>query len=52
MQAEDDQRVDAMLDTALREAPDGMPTPGEDAAWRRVRAFLDRDVDAYDVPAR
>src|SRR6478609_6923043 len=48
VQAEDDQRVGAMLDKALREAPDGMPTPGEDAAWRRFRAFLDRDVDAYD----
>ena len=45
---EDDQRVDAMLDKALRDAPDGMPTPGEDAAWRRFRAFLDRDVDGYD----
>ncbi len=48
VQAEDDQRVEAMLDKALREAPDAMPTPGEDAAWRRFRAFLDRDVDAYD----
>jgi deoxyribodipyrimidine photolyase len=25
-----------------------MPTPGEDAAWRRVRSFLEHDVDAYD----
>ena len=39
VQAEDDQRVEAMLDKALREAPDGMPTPGEDAAWRRFRAL-------------
>ena len=45
---EDDQRVAAMLDGALREAPDGMPTPGEEAAWRRFRSFLERDVDEYD----
>src|SRR4051812_21230641 len=48
VESEDDQRVGAMLDKALREAPEGMPTPGEDAGWRRFRAFLDRDVDAYD----
>ena len=42
----------AMLDKALREAPDGMPTPGEDAALRRFRSFLDRDVDEYDDAAR
>ncbi len=45
---EDDQRVAAMLDKALREAPDAMPTPGEDAATRRFRSFLERDVDEYD----
>lgn len=45
---ESDQRVDAMLDKALREAPDGMPTAGEDAALRRFRSFLDHDVDDYD----
>ena len=43
-----DQRIEAMLDKALREAPDTMPTPGEEAAWRRFRTFLERDVDAYD----
>ena len=26
----------------------GCPTPGEDAARRRLRSFLDRDVDEYD----
>ena len=30
------------------DAPDGMPTPGEDAARRRFRSFLERDVDDYD----
>ncbi len=45
--ADDDERVDAMLDKALRDAPEGMPTAGEDAAWRRFRSFLDRDVDGY-----
>ena len=48
VEADDDERVAAMLDKALREAPDGMPTAGEDAAWRRFRSFLDRDVDDYD----
>ena len=51
VEADDDQRVSAMLDKALREAPEGMPTPGEDAALRRLRSFLDRDVDDYDEPA-
>ena len=46
--ADSDQRVTAMLDKALDEAPEGMPTPGEDAAARRFRAFLDADVDSYD----
>jgi deoxyribodipyrimidine photo-lyase len=46
--ADDDQRVEAMLDKALREAPAGMPTPGEDAAWRRFRNFLEHDLDDYD----
>jgi len=42
-----DQRVAAMLDKALDEAPAGMPTPGEDAAQRRWKSFLDRDLDDY-----
>src|SRR5436190_20166918 len=46
---DDDGRVEAMLDKALPEAPSGMPTPGEDAAKRRLRSFLDRDVDDYDT---
>ena len=36
-----------MLDEALADAPDGMPAPGEDAAWRRLRAFLEKDLDGY-----
>ncbi len=46
--ADDDKRVAAMLDKALDEAPEAMPTPGEDAAWRRFRSFLDSDVEGYD----
>jgi deoxyribodipyrimidine photo-lyase len=42
-----DQRVAAMLDKALDDAPAGMPTPGEDAAQRRWKSFLDRDLDDY-----
>ncbi len=45
---ESDKRVAAMLDHALEEAPDRMPTAGEDAAWRRWRSFRDRDLDEYD----
>ena len=48
LEHESDQRVEAMLDKALADAPDGMPTPGEDAAHRRWRAFLDRDITDYD----
>ncbi|MCW2761264.1 MAG: deoxyribodipyrimidine photolyase [Marmoricola sp.] len=44
---DDDERVAAMLDAALRDAPAGLPTPGEDAARRRLRSFLDRDLDGY-----
>ena len=40
-------RVTGMLDDALSEAPDGMPEPGEDAARRRWRQFLERDADDY-----
>ncbi len=46
--AEDDKRVDKMLDKALRDAPDGMPRPGEDAARQRFEKFLERDLDQYD----
>ena len=46
--ADTDKRVGAMLDKAQREAPDGLPTAGEDAAMRRSRSFLDRDIDDYD----
>ena len=42
-----DQRVAAMFDKALAEAPAGMPTPGEDAAQRRWKSFLDGDLDDY-----
>ena len=47
LQVEDDKRVAAMLDKALAEAPEGMPTAGEDAARRRAASFLERDVDDY-----
>ncbi len=48
VQAGSDKRVGPMLDKALREAPEGLPTAGEEAASRRFRSFLDRDVDDYD----
>ncbi len=47
VQADDDERAAAMLDEALTAAPEGMPTAGEDAARRRFRSFLERDVDDY-----
>ncbi|GAB3990747.1 cryptochrome/photolyase family protein [Nocardioides marmoraquaticus] len=43
-----DKRVAAMLDKAVEEGPEGLPTAGEDAAWRRFRSFVDADVDDYD----
>jgi deoxyribodipyrimidine photo-lyase len=47
VRAESDQRVAGPLDEALLGAPQGMPTAGEDAAWRRLRGFLDRDLSDY-----
>ena len=47
LHVEDDKRVAAMLDKALAEAPEGMPTAGEEAARRRLVSFLERDVDDY-----
>ncbi len=37
-----------MLDAAIAAAPPRMPTAGEDAAMRRFRAFVERDIDDYD----
>ncbi len=48
VRADSDQRVAGMLDEALDEAPEGMPTAGEDAAHRRWKAFLERDLTDYD----
>ncbi len=45
--AQSDDRAAAMLDKALADAPDGMPSAGEGAAGRRMRSFLERDVDGY-----
>ncbi len=47
LEGNSDKRVAAMLDHALQEAPKGMPTPGEDAAGRRLRSFVERDLDEY-----
>lgn len=44
---EDGEEVAAMPDNALLEAPPGMPSAGEDAARRRFRSFLERDVEGY-----
>jgi deoxyribodipyrimidine photo-lyase len=44
---EDGEEVAAMLDNALLAAPPGMPSAGEDAARRRFRSFLERDVEGY-----
>jgi deoxyribodipyrimidine photo-lyase len=46
--AEGDKRVEKMLDKALRNAPDGMPEPGEDAARQRFERFFERDLGEYD----
>ncbi|MCW2849227.1 MAG: deoxyribodipyrimidine photolyase [Marmoricola sp.] len=47
LQVEDDKRVAAMLRSALEDAPEGMPSAGEEAAWRRLRSFLGDDLDGY-----
>jgi deoxyribodipyrimidine photo-lyase len=49
VEVEDDERVAATLDAALAGAPEGMPAPGEDAAWHRFRSFADRDLEEYDA---
>jgi deoxyribodipyrimidine photo-lyase len=43
-----DAEATAGLDAALREAPAGMPEPGEAAAHRRWQEFLERDLEDYD----
>ena len=54
--ADDDKRVPAMLDKALRDGPDHLPEAGERAALRRWEAFRDKALDDYattrDLPAR
>ena len=37
-----------MLENAIAGGPETMPTAGEDAALRRWRSFLERDLDEYD----
>jgi deoxyribodipyrimidine photo-lyase len=44
----DDPDALALLTAARDGAPAAMPEPGERAASARWRAFLDRDLDAYD----
>jgi deoxyribodipyrimidine photo-lyase len=43
----DDPEVAALLDRAVAEAPEGMPSPGEEAATRRLRSFTAQDLDGY-----
>ncbi len=45
--ADGDRDVPVMLDRALAAAPPGMPTAGEEAALRRFRRFVARDVEEY-----
>ncbi len=53
---DDDKRVAAMLDKALRDGPDDLPEAGERAALRRWEAFRDTALDDYatarDLPAK
>jgi deoxyribodipyrimidine photo-lyase len=43
-----DAAASALLDASVRDAPPGMPEPGEDAAHLRFRAFVESDLDDYD----
>ncbi len=45
--AEDDGRVEALLDRAVREGPDSLPEAGEKAALKRWRAFLAEQLGDY-----
>jgi deoxyribodipyrimidine photo-lyase len=51
----DDADATALLDAAVREGPAGMPEPGEVAAHRRLRQFVESDLEDYaearDLPA-
>jgi deoxyribodipyrimidine photo-lyase len=47
--ADSDPRAVALLERAVAEAPFELPTPGEDAAWGRWRAFRAEGLDAYSV---
>jgi deoxyribodipyrimidine photo-lyase len=47
--ADSDPRAVALLERAVAEAPFELPTPGEDAAWGRWRAFSAESLDAYSV---
>ncbi len=47
VEADADQKAVGMLDEAAAGAPDGMPTPGEGAAWRRLRGFVEHDLEEY-----
>lgn len=42
-----DDRATRLLDEAAGTGPEGMPTPGEDAAWRRWRHFRDDLLAGY-----
>ncbi len=44
-----DAEATALLDAALADAPQAMPTAGEAAALQRWREFVDADLDAYDT---
>ncbi|WP_232525010.1 cryptochrome/photolyase family protein [Nocardioides mangrovicus] len=46
--AEDDKRVAAMIDKALREGPEQLPDAGEKAALKRWHDFLDGPLADYD----
>ncbi len=55
VEAESDGRVAGMLDAGVRDAGHELPTAGEDAAARRLRSFVERDLVEYaeqrDAPA-
>jgi deoxyribodipyrimidine photo-lyase len=44
-----DAEATRMLDEAVRGAAEGMPEPGEAAAWKRWRSFAGSAIDDYDT---
>ncbi|WP_185996555.1 cryptochrome/photolyase family protein [Nocardioides campestrisoli] len=48
VRADSDAEAVGVLSAAVEEAPEGLPSPGEEGAWRRWRHFRDQLLARYD----